>query len=734
VATSNVDSFYLFVDSDGSVDSGYSVASIGADYMLEMHGWDQKIESASLMLYDTVTDRFNWTSWASIDSLVVAIDGEKLEATANLPVALTSDSRYVLLAQDNMLDQASSVSFPVPEKGGALIILQERGSGVSTLTGLIPATDSVSLARLVLRCEGTSGRVETIMPVVAGAGPASRIADISLSPGESQTVEIVVDTSSTLSQSLVSTYVSDAGVSSTFEDVVVIGEPIRAYVSSPPTSIRIDGAFGDWAGHVVADKDNESVSNPNVNITAIGSVNSTAYAAFYVSVQGQVFEGSYVPATKGKPTSQGGGGVPITPRRKTGEDFLRIYIDADVSNTTGQLVQRSAKLIGADYMLEVEGVNGIVTSKSLKMYSSGAWNQIVAAVLAAADSRQVETSVPTASIGGATSFVAIVETTDWRSRSDWAWTGDILDPWTIDALGNTYMSNDGTTWSYLGTPTLAPGDRVVDIAVSIGAQGGDIFLVTNTGRTFYWIPGTSTSWVVGQTNPIDTAMYSEAESMTFYQNAGAWLLTRNGSYFWLMDAHKSSKEWTFQDVAASGITDFTDIVYSGGTMYALRTAPNTSLLYSNNGNSFSAVTNQTGATSNHTQFTYLEGGAGSADDVIYVLCENGNIRYSSNGGQTWSALGNLPVPTGGNTTKYTALGIDPAGYMWVVTDTGYTYRSTDTTTYNSFVCTGRSPITSVVAILPTTAIPEFPIAVVPILALLLSIVIPKFSRRVSRKA
>ena len=293
------------------------------------------------------------------------------------------------------------------------------------------------------------------------------------------------------------------------------------------------------------------------------------------------------------------------------------------------------------------------------------------------------------------------------------------------------MSSDGATWSYLGTPTLEPGDRIVDIAVSIGAQGGDIFLVTNTGRTYYWIPGTSTSWTAGETNPIDIATYSEAVSMSFYQNSGAWLLTKNGSYFWLMDAHKSQKEWTYQDLAASGVTDFTDLVYSGGTMYALRSGMNSSLLYSNNGNSFTSVTSPTGSTSNQTQFTYLEGGAGSSDDRIFVLCENGNIRYSSNGGQAWSALGDLPVPTGSNTSKYVALGIDPAGFMWIVTDTGYTYRSTDTTTYNNYIYMGQSPISSIVAILPTTVvIPEFPMLVAPVLAIVFFIVIvPRVKRK-----
>jgi len=66
------------------------------------------------------------------------------------------------------------------------------------------------------------------------------------------------------------------------------------------------------------------------------------------------------------------------------------------------------------------------------------------------------------------------------------------------------------------------------------------------------------------------------------------------------------------------------------------------------------------------------------------------------------------------------LGFDPAGYLWVVTDTGYNYRSTDTTTLNSFTCMGRAPIGEIVAILPTTVvIPEFPTLMVPVLGMVL---------------
>lgn len=457
-----------------------------------------------------------------------------------------------------------------------------------------------------------------------------------------------------------------------------------------------------------------------MNITAAASASTSSNSAFYVSVNGEICGGTYVPAMRGKPSSMGGGGGgAVVPARKTGEDILRIYIDSDVSNSTGQVITRGAKTIGADYMIEIKGIYGEIVSKSLSHYSGAVWNAVATTISAAKDSQRIELSLPASSIGSASTIASIIETTDWRDTKDWALPGGLLDPWVVDAAGNTYMTNNGSTWTYLGSPALVGTDRIVDIVMT--QDNSEVFLVTNTGRTYYWILATSTSWTAGQTNPIDVAIYSEAVSMSFYSshNPSAWLLTKNGSYFWLMNAEKSGKDWTYQNTPLVGMTDYTDLVYDGGTMYALRSGPNTPLNYSSNGNNFAFVTSPTGSTSNQAEFAFFAGGSGSSDDRLFVLCENGNIRYSSNGGVSWSALGNLPTPGGSNQSKYIGLGFDSSGYMWIATNTGYCFRSTDTTTFSTFTYVGRSPITGIVGIVPLPiVIPEFGLVLLPVVGFL----------------
>jgi hypothetical protein len=675
---------------------------------------------------------------------------------ADMSLSLGPDARYLLLSQ-NALDE-QSISYVVPKDGGTLIIRQEAVSS-SMPNGAVPYSSNVALLRLSLLAEGAGGTVQSISPTIRGAELIGSLGPVTLKAGREQTLQVIVDTSASTSGSLVSVSISKNGVESDFAEVSIVGEPAKAYVVAPPSIIVIDGAFGDWVGRITADTDSLPVLNPDININATGAVNSTLASYFYVSVKGQMCNGSFVPTIKMKPIGGSGGGGRVVPMRITGEDLLRIYIDSDRNVSTGVPTSMSSKVIGADYLVEIVGMDGVIDRQSLMAYQGGVWTLMPSATIDAAnDAQRIEVGVLSTAIGGSSSIDFIIETTDWQGRWDMATSipqgykglsagamaagfagSQILstpqDPWVVDANGNTYMSSDGSTWSYLGTPTLVGGDRIVDIAMT--QDGLDVFLVTNTGRTYYWTLGTSTSWTAGETIPIDTATYSDAVSMTFYSSNGAsaWLLTKNGSYFWLQNAHKSTKAWTYQNTPLVGYADYTDLVYAGGTMYALRSGQNTRLNFSSNGNSFTSVTSPTGSTSNQTQFMIIPLSAGSSDDVIYVLCEKGNIRYSSNGGSTWSALGDLPVPTGSNTSKYVALGIDPSGYMWIVTDTGYTYRSTDTTTFSNFTCMGRTPSGAIVAILPTNVvIPEFQALMIPVLAMVLFIGILRIRLRRTRNA
>jgi len=418
MGSNNVDSFYLFVDSDNSAQTGYVVSGLGADYLLEIDGWNDSIHSTALNRYNSLSDQHNWTSWTDKGSLSTALASPQLEAMADMSLTLGPDARYMLLSQ-NALDE-QSISYVVPKDGGTLIIHQEAVTS-SMPNGAVPYSSNLTLLKLDLLAEGAGGTVQSISPTVGGAELVSSLGPVTLKAGQEQTFEVTVDTSASTPGSLVSVSVSKLGVESDFADVSIVGEPAKAYVSAPPSAIVIDGAFGDWAGRITADTDSLPVLNPDIDINATGAVNSTLASYFYVSVKGQICNGSFVPTIKMKPTGGSGGGGLVIPTRITGEDLLRIYIDSDRNVSTGVPISMSSKVIGADYLVEIVGMDGVIDTRSLMVYQGGVWTLLPSATVNASnDAQRIEVGVFSASIGGSSSIDFIIQTTDWRGRWDMA--------------------------------------------------------------------------------------------------------------------------------------------------------------------------------------------------------------------------------------------------------------------------------------------------------------------------
>jgi hypothetical protein len=413
MSTDAIDSFFVFVDSDNSDGTGYLVSDIGADYKAEFDGWNESVQVASVCRYVPVDEMgTDWNGWDDLGSSTVRLGNGRLEGVVSLP-SLGPDARYILISQSGQSERG--ISYAVREDTPMLIVQMDSGSGVNS--GLVSSAPSVNAMRLTLSCQGGSGSVTSITPSIWGAAPVPlQTGTITLAEGGSQTVEVFVDTSTFAPGSVVTVSLVPSDVESSFDSVTVTGGPVKAYIASAPPSIQIDGAFADWIGLTEADSDSTQMNDPNVDITSAGAVNTTTASSFYASVVGEMCGGSFVPAQITKPSGPGGGTV--LPPKKSGEDILRIYLDTDMSVTTGSVVIHPSKTIGADYMIEVLGLNGEITSKSILEFASESWNHVSGTILAANDEQQIELSVSAASILGASSLDFIIEMTDWRGWSD----------------------------------------------------------------------------------------------------------------------------------------------------------------------------------------------------------------------------------------------------------------------------------------------------------------------------
>lgn len=443
--SSNVSSFYLFIDSDDSVSTGYSISGMGADYMIELVGWDGEVGATAIYEYGSTTDQLDWNKWLYIAAAGASIKDDRLESVADLPSELGGNAKFLLVSQDD--GAHISASYPVPRTGGILVIFQEPGPA-TTGSATVPASSSVAFMQLTLSCDGTGGTIESIAATVSGAAARPPVTAISIALGEEKTTTVAVDTSASAAGSVVSAYIQPSDVASNFDEVIVLGSPVRSYVASAPSTIQIDGAFGDWNGLTSADSDGYPLANPNTDIDRVGAVNETTASFFYVSVLGDICSGTYVPSIAAKPAGGGGGGSTVLPR-KGGEDILRVYIDTDLSSSTGYAVSASLKTIGAEFRIEIRGMFGEIVSKSVSSYSSGSWIAVTGADLDAAnDLDEMELRVSAASVSGASAIDFIIETTDWRSRKDYATSvpsGSRALPTMINAISPLSWIIDGGT-------------------------------------------------------------------------------------------------------------------------------------------------------------------------------------------------------------------------------------------------------------------------------------------------
>jgi len=537
--TISVESLFLFVDSDGDQDTGYAIGTMGADFMVELDGWNGSVESTDVCAYDPddADERYDWNSWESLGGVANRLDEGQLEAMGNLQVTPSADARFMLLSQDQLARR--SVSASVPDEGGALIVRQSLSPSVP-VSGILAESDSEAILTLEFTCDGMDGTVDSVDVQLENLSPiVSEFEPFTLSPGEVKTVDFEVDTSSLSPGQFVSAQVSSEDIGSSFASVDVLGQPARAYVGSVPSSVSIDGAFGDWADRTVSDVDPLEVLNDNIDVQHVGVFNTSASSSFFISVAGEMCSGSYVPVMRGKPVP-GDGGAVVPAARKTAEDITRIFIDSDMSSATGYPVSVDSKVIGADYRIEVRGLNGEVVSSVLHVYSGVSWAVASTELDVEVDWQRMEVGVPSYEIGGAVAIDFIIETTDWRQYNDYvaldeatmlALTGGMSSSvgtlsWAVDtttssdeATSSSYQRKlfyDGTNfWSFYfdGSDTVYKYSSNGGVTWTFGDQ---VFTIGDVGKVSLWYDSdTNVVYVIGdRTSTLSELVYVRRGTVT----------------------------------------------------------------------------------------------------------------------------------------------------------------------------------------------------------------------------
>ncbi|MGD9962469.1 MAG: zinc ribbon domain-containing protein [Thermoplasmata archaeon] len=415
MAGETVEGFVLFIDTDGSEETGYDLAEFGADAMIELQGWNGSLSVSLCSSFGSSDDRLDWNSWAPRCGVACSFDGSRLEASADMSATLTGTSRVLLASLDE--SGPGCRSSPVPIEGGLLIVEQIPSEDI-TADGVLELGTDVVVSTLRFSCVRAGGVVDSVSPELVGVELLDSVDQFSIGLGEEFTVDLRADTSSILPGQFVSMVVTSDGVQSSFAQTHVVGDGAKAYVGAPPEDISVDGAFADWIGMTMTDVDAEPVENPNIDIDEVGGANGTDMSYFFVSVKGEMLAGAYVPGSCSKPMTTGSGTA--VPARRTGEDFMRFYIDSDRSSSTGYGMSAGSMMIGADYLIAVSGLFCEVEQAGLSEYVNGGWEDVDATIDVGMDETRMEMGVASEQISGSGQFEFIVISTDWRKGQDLA--------------------------------------------------------------------------------------------------------------------------------------------------------------------------------------------------------------------------------------------------------------------------------------------------------------------------
>jgi len=258
-----VDAVLLFVDSDADPSSGYSIGALGADYLLEVWGWNDTLQGNALASWRG-GDRDDFAGFVPAGDVLAAVRDRVLEMQAVIP-SLLGEPRALLVLSDNVAEADASAA-AAPQRAALVAAPEWTAPDVITTPGEVLRLDldapggPVALSALVFQRTGTIADAEVLLTLHADDGdgvwtPSDPVVDFQ-SPVAGRVRFAVADTVETTRTYFVSAQLGTTLSATTLGLVLdsveadavltILPSPGMSYVGIAP-SVTADGAFGDWA-------------------------------------------------------------------------------------------------------------------------------------------------------------------------------------------------------------------------------------------------------------------------------------------------------------------------------------------------------------------------------------------------------------------------------------------------------------------------------------------------------
>ncbi len=409
------DSVYTFIDSDGIKLTGYNLGNFGADFLVELSGFNGSISIRKLYTFVDANPggSGNWSAWRPFGAVNAAHSGRVIEfqledtRLSNNDVIFNENQFEVMIVSDNNRGITGRSAVRMTEQYGALIV-QQRATNT-----LIESSGSESFLTVEFEAIGSTVHVNRIdftrSPTALLVNPP---ADFDVVPGNPVIHPIIVDSRTAQSGEILTMEVSRVDAD---RPVSFHGEPGRAYVDEIPTDKVVDGIFVDWQpSELRMDTDSGSVYPMSLDIVNYGTNKSSTEAFFYVDVKNAIMTGSKIVHVRefstGAPAPPS---TPMPPGLLRGNDFMRVYIDSDSTDNQGLPVHG---LLGADYLIEVTGIHGKIKQRILYTWIGSSWQQS-GLVKAENDLKRMEISMDLIGIT-VNQMQVVFESSSWKKTID----------------------------------------------------------------------------------------------------------------------------------------------------------------------------------------------------------------------------------------------------------------------------------------------------------------------------
>src|SRR6266571_6514484 len=312
------DTLRLFLDVDRDADTGYAVAGIGADRLVEISGWGNHVNSTTLSEWDVNRPDFDWNGWIKSASIAAAVVGTQIEFEIDWSLLLPQKAPIFVYAHFQSYDQSFDESDYVVSTEGPIVLAK----ATAVVPEIIQGTD-VSLLRLDLTAVGMPATFSSVRVTITGTATLSSVSAIRIVDGIGTVLQEQMPTSGnvtfqfaprtlstcqteslTIRGDFVGSSGDTFGVSPASPQAIPLASGIATvrlqpspravgYIGVIPASYRVDGAFSDW-GNVTTDPLDPG-RRADIDLRGYEFARDPSGLYVYMQVAGRILQGAIVP-------------------------------------------------------------------------------------------------------------------------------------------------------------------------------------------------------------------------------------------------------------------------------------------------------------------------------------------------------------------------------------------------------------------------------------------------------